>query len=122
MPALWSILYYLRNDPEKLKWSQRKRGLDPGIVDRALELDAEWRRLKRALDEARHRLREASRKVASLSGGDREEALKEARRLREEVEVLERKMRAAKEERDRVLLSIPNVCLLYTSPSPRDRG
>jgi len=109
MPALWSILYYLRNDPEKLKWSQRKRGLDPGIVDRALELDAEWRRLKRALDEARHRLREASRKVASLSGGDREEALKEARRLREEVEVLERKMRAAKEERDRVLLSIPNV-------------
>ena len=40
---MWSILYLLRNNPDKLRWSQERRGLDPGVVDEAIKYDRLWR-------------------------------------------------------------------------------
>ena len=39
---MWSMLYYLRNDPEVIKKSMVRRGLDPNIVDEAIKYDALW--------------------------------------------------------------------------------
>jgi len=109
MPAMWSILYYVRNDPSRLKWSQRRRGLDESIVDRAVELDRMWRRLKREIDELRHDLNVIASSIPKLEGREREEAVKRAKRLRDILREKETRLKAVEEERERVLLSIPNV-------------
>ena len=37
--GLYSILYYIRNDPSILKESLEKRGYEVSIVDKLVELD-----------------------------------------------------------------------------------
>ncbi len=109
MPAVWSILYYLRNDPDKLRWSQKRRGLDGKIVDEALKLDSEWRKMKALLDKKRFELNLVSKQIAGLKGEEREKAIKKAGLLRREIQALTVQMRKLEKERNRVLLSIPNV-------------
>ena len=105
----WSILYYLRNDPDRIRWSQKRRGLDEKIVDEALSLDNEWRRLKTILDRKRSELNKISREIPRLSGSNKEKMLKTASILRAEIQKLEISMKKVEEERNRVLLSIPNI-------------
>jgi len=109
VPAVWSILYYLRNDPDKLRWSQKRRGLDGKIVDEALKLDSEWRKMKALLDKKRFELNLVSKQIAGLKGEEREKAIKKAGLLRREIQALTVQMRKLEKERNRVLLSIPNV-------------
>jgi len=106
---MWSILYYLRNDPEKLRWSQRMRGADVGLVDRALELDKEWRRVKAEIDKLRHERNVLASKIGRAAPGERRKLVEEARKLSRLLEERERKLRELEAERERVLLSIPNV-------------
>ncbi len=106
---MWSILYLLRNNPEKLKWSQRRRGLDESIVDESLEADRLWRKGITELNELRRRHNEISRQIAKLSGAERAAKIKEARQLLEEIRRMERLVREYEERRTRLLLSIPNV-------------
>ncbi|RLE66141.1 MAG: serine--tRNA ligase [Thermoprotei archaeon] len=118
---MWSILYCLRNNPEKLKWSQRRRGLDDKIVDEALKLDKEWRKMKTVLDKKRYELNVVSRKIAGLSGEERKRAIEKASMLRKEVQALTEHMRRLEEKRNKVLLSIPNI-IHETVPMGRDES
>ncbi len=106
---MWSILYLLRNNPEKIRWSQRRRGLDESVVDEALKLDLEWRKKLRELNELRHRHNVISREIAKLSGREREERIREAKKLLEEITALEAEVEELKRRRDELLLSIPNI-------------
>ncbi|HDD72448.1 MAG TPA: serine--tRNA ligase, partial [Candidatus Bathyarchaeota archaeon] len=99
---MWSILYLLRNDPEKLKWSQRRRGLDESVVDEALRLDLEWRRKLGELNDLRHRHNVISREIARLRGVERDEKIREAKRLQEEVTKLEAEVEEVKRRRDKL--------------------
>lgn len=106
---MWSILYYLRNDPEKLRWNLKARYMDETLVDKALALDKEWRKLKRTLDEYRHRLNQLSLKIPKASPEDRSKLVAEAKELRKTINMLEEQLKRIEEERERVLRSIPNV-------------
>ncbi|MEM2217940.1 MAG: serine--tRNA ligase [Thermofilaceae archaeon] len=106
---MWSVLYYLRNDPEKLRWSQRIRGDDIGLVNKALELDAEWRKLRAEIDRLRHIRNELAAKVSKASQEERINLINEARKLSEEIEAAEKKLAQVEAERESVLLRIPNV-------------
>lgn len=103
------MLYYLRNEPEKIKWSQRRRGLDVSIIDKALELDSSWRAELTKLNELRRQHNIISREIAKLSGKDRELKIKEAKMMLKDIEVQEKRVKAIEEERNRILLSIPNI-------------
>ena len=109
MPALWSILYYVRNNPEKLKWSQKRRGEDVSIVDLAVELDVKWRKLKAEVDELRHQFNKISASIAKLAGDERKKAVAEAKRLKEELKKREEELKIVERGRKKVLLSIPNI-------------
>ncbi|RLI88923.1 MAG: serine--tRNA ligase, partial [Candidatus Altiarchaeales archaeon] len=61
---MWSILYLLRNDPDKLRWSQERRGLDPSVVDEALKYDQLWRKALKELNDLRHQHNVISRQIA----------------------------------------------------------
>ncbi|RLF98193.1 MAG: serine--tRNA ligase [Thaumarchaeota archaeon] len=106
---MWSMLYLIRNNPEKIKWSQRRRGLDEKIVDRAVELDRKWRKILTELNELRRKHNIISREVAKLTGAERQRKIEEAKKLLEEIEVKEKLLREVEDKRNRALLSIPNI-------------
>ncbi len=45
----WSLLDALRNRPDIVRDSLRKRRMDVNVVDRFIELDNKWRSLRRRL-------------------------------------------------------------------------
>jgi seryl-tRNA synthetase len=105
----WSILRILRESPELLREHVKKRFMDPGIVDKALELDLKWRKKLTEVQELRHKHNVISREVAKLTGAEREIKLEEARKLLEELGKAEEELKVVEEERERALLSLPNI-------------
>jgi len=105
----WSILKLLRENPEELKKHVKKRFMDPGLVDRAYELDIKWRKMLREIDELRHKHNVISRSIPRLSGGERQKAILEAKELLRKLEVLEKELKRIEEEREKALWSLPNI-------------
>lgn len=105
----WSILRILRENPELLREHVKKRFMDFGIVDKALELDLKWRKKLTEVQELRHKHNVISREVAKLTGTEREIKLEEARKLLEELGKAEEELKVVEEERERALLSLPNI-------------
>jgi len=106
---VWSILYYLRNNPDKLKWSLRARFEDESIIDKAIQLDKEWRKVKSEIDSLRHKLNVVSSKIPRLQGVEREKAVEEARILSNYIREKEALLDELAKKRENVLRSIPNI-------------
>ncbi len=106
---MWSILYYLRNDPEKLRWSQRVRGESEELVDRAIALDAEWRKLRAEIDSLRHERNVLASKIARAPPAEKGALVEAARALDRKLKEAEERLASVEAERERVLRSIPNV-------------
>ncbi len=105
----WSILDLLRRDPEKLRDSVRRRGLDPGLVDRAVELDVSWRKKLREVEQLRHRHNVISRSIGKASPEERRKLIAQAKELLKVIEEAERELKTLEEERERLLLKLPNT-------------
>ncbi len=106
---MWSILYYLRNNPEKLRWNLKARFMDTSLVDEALRIDEKWRAKKREYDETRHELNKISEQISKLPPGERESAVAEARKLREKLQAIEQELAVLEGEREAILRKIPNI-------------
>ncbi|NIQ06240.1 MAG: serine--tRNA ligase [Candidatus Korarchaeota archaeon] len=115
------ILELLREDPEKIKESQRKRGFSETIVERVKELDKRWRTEKYNLDKARHKRNKLTRKIANLEGEAKQEIIEEAKSLSHEIEKTEEEVKQLEEKRNDLLFSIPNV-LHESVPVGEDEG
>ncbi|BES81366.1 serine--tRNA ligase [Pyrodictium abyssi] len=106
----WSLLRYLRENPEILRKSLRKRYMDPSLVDKLRSLDEQWRKLKRMVDEVRHRHNVITRSIAKTRDPEeRKKLIEEARRLLREREKLEEELKRVEAEREKLLLSLPNI-------------
>ena len=117
----WSILRLLRENPDELRESLRKRGMDVGIVDRAIALDKEWRKLKRRVDEIRHEHNVLSRQIARVRDPvERNKLIERVRELLRIRQDLEKKLKEVEEERRRVLLSLPNIVHPSVPVGPTD--
>ncbi|ADC64371.1 seryl-tRNA synthetase [Ferroglobus placidus DSM 10642] len=103
---MWSILKALRENPEILVESQRRRGEDVEIVYKAIELDKNWRKKLYELDQLRRERNELSRKLKSERS---EELIKKAKEISERVKKEEEELKKLEEELKSVLLSIPNI-------------
>lgn len=100
----------LRNNPGKLKESQRRRGLDPKIVDRARLYDELWRRKLSELNELRHAHNVITREIGRIKDSTlRSKRIEEAKALLHKIKALEDEVERYKALRDKLLLSIPNV-------------
>jgi len=106
----WSILRFLRENPDILRRSLRRRGLDPSIVDKAIELDKLWRQKVREVDEIRHKHNVITRKIASTRDPEEKRKLiEEAKRLIKRRQELEEELKQLAAEREKILLSLPNI-------------
>ena len=98
----------LREDPDRIRAAQVKRGLSPDVVDRALAAD-ESRRSAIAMFEAkRAEQKSLGKQVAQAQGDEKADLLARTKALSAEVKELEVTQAAAEAEWDEALRSIPN--------------
>ena len=106
---MWSILYYLRNDPDKLRWNMRIRGLSPQVIDEAIKLDKEVRGFQKKLDALRYKRNQITRSIGKASGEERKTLVNEAKKLSGEISRMEKEFKELRNRLDEILLSIPNI-------------
>lgn len=106
---LGTILELIRENPEKVRESQRRRGLSDEIVNRVKKNDERWRKHKYKLDELRHERNQLTQKIAELSGEKKKEKIKAAKKLSERIEKKEEEVKNYKKKRDELLANIPNL-------------
>ncbi len=103
----------LRDRPEWVKERLALRGADwDGKIDRFLELDHQRRALLHQVEGLKHRRNVVSREIGRLltQGRNPEEMImEEMRRVGGEIEQLEKRLRDVEENRDRILLELPNL-------------
>ncbi len=101
----------LRHNPEQLKNSQAKRGGDPAVVDQLLALDTEHRECQMRVDQLRQERNTASKEIGNLkkAGQDASEAMAAVKHLGDELKATEERMQATQQERENLLINIPNI-------------
>ncbi|MDY6765829.1 MAG: serine--tRNA ligase, partial [Candidatus Nanohaloarchaea archaeon] len=100
-----------RDDPERIKESERRRGKDPDRVDRVVALDEEWRATRQELDELRQTRNEVSDEIAELKrdGEDAEEKIQRMQEVKEQIAELETEEEELRQERDEERYKIGNL-------------
>lgn len=107
--GMWSILKALRENPEVLIESQRRRGDSTEIVEKAIELDRLWREKLKELNQLRHERNKLSAAIKKASKDERGKLIERAKEISERVKIGEEELRKVEEELNKVLLSIPNI-------------
>ncbi|MBS1849017.1 MAG: serine--tRNA ligase [Actinobacteria bacterium] len=103
----------IRSDPEAVKASLARRGIDTSDIDAVVALDARRRDLVTTRDAVRAEIKTLSKQVGRLRGtGDEsaaEASMARSRALGAEADALEAAETAVAAELDALLLGIPNV-------------
>jgi seryl-tRNA synthetase len=104
-------LRQIRADPQPAREALARRGVDPAILDEAVELDDRRRALLPELEDLRARKNQASKRIGELQrgGDDANEAIAETRELSAREKGLEEELRAVEERRTAALYSLPNL-------------
>ncbi|HUR51011.1 MAG TPA: serine--tRNA ligase [Mycobacteriales bacterium] len=104
-------LKLLREDPERVRESQRRRGDDPALVDALLKADEERRAAVTTADRLRAAQKEVSASVRGASPEERPAVLEQAKALAAQVKETESAQAAAEEALRLAQLAVPNVVL-----------
>jgi seryl-tRNA synthetase len=104
-------LRQIRADPQPAREALARRGVDPAILDEALELDERRRSLLPELEDLRARKNQASKRIGELqrTGEDASEAIAETRGLSEREKQLDEELRGVEERRTAALQALPNL-------------
>ncbi len=103
---MWSILKALREKPEILYDSQKRRNLSTEIVDKAIELDRKWREMLKEVNSLRKRRNELSKLLRDQKDP---KLVEEAKKVSEAVKNAEELLEKLERELESILLSIPNI-------------
>lgn len=102
---------FVRENPEIVRESQRRRGNDPETVDALLAADEIRRETLQAYESARAEQKEVSRSVGKASPEERPAVLAHAKELAEQVKALDSKMTEAEEAYTKANKLIQNIVL-----------
>lgn len=104
---------FLRENPDLVKEDLRKRGdLEKvGWVDRALELDLQWRELVTQINRLRERRNQLTAIISRLKkeGKDPAKEMREAEEIPSRIRELEEREGRLREEIDSILYNLPNL-------------
>jgi seryl-tRNA synthetase len=98
----------LRDDPDRIRAAQVKRGLSTDVVDRALAADESRRHAIATFEARRAEQKSMGKQVAQAQGEEKAELLARTKALSAEVKELEATQAAAEAEWDEAIRSIPN--------------
>ena len=99
----------LRDDPDRVRASQRARGEDPGLVDALLAADEQRRTSLTRFQSLRAEQKAFGKQVASASGDERAALVEKAQALAAEVKAAEAEVNDAQAALARLQLEISNV-------------
>ncbi|QLH22867.1 serine--tRNA ligase [Streptomyces sp. Rer75] len=102
-------LRLLREDPDRVRASQRARGEDVGIVDALLAADERRRSSSVRFDELRSEQKSLGKLVPKASGDEKAELLKKAGELSAAVKAADAEQDAAAEETQTLLRQLGNL-------------
>ncbi len=104
-------LNLLRENPEAIKASQRARGADIALVDRALELDSQRRQSLNDFEKLRAEQNAHGKLVATAPKEQKAELVAQAQELAAKVKAADAEANRAQEELNSVLFKIENVVI-----------
>ena len=104
-------LQLLRNDPDRVKRSQRARGADESIVDRAVAADVERRTAIAEFEALRAEQNVLGKLVAAASKEERPALVEKASTLAAHVKAASAKASEAEEQFTTIALAIDNIVL-----------
>lgn len=90
---------WIRNNPEEIEKGLKRRGSDPSVVKKFLEVDKEWKELLHTVETLRKKQKELTQ----------EQKREEAKENKEQIKQYNEKLSKIKEAREAILLSIPNI-------------
>jgi len=100
----------IREQPDFVKDGMAKVGQDPVVIDRVLELDAEWRALVASAEELKAERNRVSKEIGQAADGDERKAKIDAmRKVGDDIQALDTKITAVRDARSDLLLRIPNL-------------
>ncbi|MFB6616293.1 serine--tRNA ligase [Streptomyces sp. NPDC085524] len=102
-------LRLLREDPDRVRASQRARGEDVELVDALLSADERRRSSGMRFDELRNEQRSLGKLVPKASPEERTELLKKAEQLKQDVKAAEAEQNEADEVAKQLLLKLGNI-------------
>jgi seryl-tRNA synthetase len=116
----------VRETPEVIRHDLRRRGWDAKLplVDEAAELDREWRRLKKEVDDTRHRQNQLTAEIASLKrgGADVTGKLAEVKGIPQRIKELDARADQAQARVREILMGLPNILDESVPVGPDDSG
>jgi len=100
-----------REQPEKVKSSQRRRGKDPGLVDDVIDIDSEWREKLQKLEKLQQERNTVGDEIAELkqSGEDASDKIERMQTVKQKISDLEDEVDDLKEKRDTLRYKIANL-------------
>ncbi|TYK50519.1 serine--tRNA ligase [Actinomadura decatromicini] len=99
----------LREDPDRLRASQRARGADDAVVDRLLDLDGRRRSALTSFERLRSEQKSFGKSVSKAQGEERQRLLTRAKELAQQVKDAEAEADRLGDELDAVLKDVPNL-------------
>ncbi|MEW2583187.1 serine--tRNA ligase [Streptomyces virginiae] len=102
-------LRLLREDPDRVRASQRARGEDVELVDALLSADERRRSSGVRFDELRNEQKSLGKLIPKASQEERAELLKKAEQLKQDVKAAEAEQNDADEAAKRLLLQLGNI-------------
>ncbi|MCD0482299.1 serine--tRNA ligase [Streptacidiphilus sp. ASG 303] len=102
-------LRLLREDPDRVRASQRARGEDVGLVDALLAADERRRSSGSRFDELRSEQKSIGNLIRKAQGEEKAELLRRASALAAEVKAADAEQGEAREEAERLLGSLANL-------------
>ena len=101
----------IREEPELVKQSMRRRNMDTNLVDEVLTMDAEWREVLTEGNTLRHRKNVVAEEIKELKrkGEDISEKIAETKALPEKIKLAEEKEKELREKIRQLMLQIPNL-------------
>ncbi|MBI2146270.1 serine--tRNA ligase, partial [Candidatus Woesearchaeota archaeon] len=110
----------VREHPQQVRDSEKRRNRDPKIVDTFLQLDADWKKAQKTIEELKHRRNVVSEEINSAKKQQKndlaEKKIKEMRSVAEHIKASEENVKALLEERQNTLKKIGNVLLASVPP------
>ena len=98
----------IRTDPEKFKQAISRKGADPDLVDKLLEVDDRRRSVLSQYEEAQGELNKASSEISKLHSQQKIDAIKMASEMSEKVKLLKPQVDSTLKEYNLLMMQIPN--------------
>jgi seryl-tRNA synthetase len=115
----------IRENPDLIRENIKKKFQPDRLknLDKLLKADTEWRKLKKEIDDLRHKRNDVSQQInqAKKQGGDVKKLLAEAKKIPELIDEKEKKALLISEEVEEELAQIPNI-IHESVPSGKDES